>query len=137
MLSSRAVARLRFEPTRDGKKGLILKRHLLASVAIVAMAAASPVLAADLPLKAPASVAAAWNWSGFYIGGHGGYGWGQDASTDINDPFFAGKISGFTLGGFDPKGALGGVHGGANWQSGAIVAGLEGDLSFADIKGSS
>jgi outer membrane immunogenic protein len=115
-----------------------LKGHLLAGVAVVALAAASPALAADLPLKAPAPAVVAWGWSGFCIGGHGGYGWGHDAQTDPNDPFFNGKIPGFAgFTGFDPKGALGGVQAGFNWQSGAIVGGLEGDLSFTDIKGSS
>jgi opacity protein-like surface antigen len=110
---------------------------LLAGVAVVALAAASPALAADLPLKAPPPVVAAWGWGGFYIGGHGGYGWGHDSQTDLSDPFFIGKFPNFAATGFDPKGALGGVHAGFNWQSGAIVGGLEGDLSFTDIKGSS
>jgi len=114
-----------------------LKRHLLAGVAIAALSSAGSAFAADLPLKAPPPIAAAWNWSGFYIGGHGGYGWGNDPITDISDPFFAGKFPGFTATGFDPKGALGGVQAGFNWQSGRVVAGLEGDLSFTDIKGAS
>jgi hypothetical protein len=117
--------------------GAILKAHLLASVAIVALAAAAPALAADLPLKAPTLVAAPWSWSGFYIGGHGGYGWGHDSFTNVNDPFFGGKFPSFTATGFDPKGYLGGFQAGANWQSGSIVAGLEADLSFTNIKGSS
>jgi opacity protein-like surface antigen len=115
----------------------VLKTQLLAGAAIAALIAAGPALSADLPLKAPPLVAAAWNWSGFYIGGHAGYGWGRNSQTDVNDPFFGGKIPGFNLPGFDPRGALGGVHAGFNWQSGAIVAGLEGDLSFTDIKGAS
>jgi opacity protein-like surface antigen len=117
--------------------GTILKVQLLAGAAIAALIAAGPALAADLPLKAPPPVVAAWNWSGFYIGGHGGYGWGRNSQTDINDPFFFGKFPNFGTTGFDPKGFLGGVHAGANWQSGSIVGGLEGDLSFTDIKGSS
>jgi outer membrane immunogenic protein len=129
------TGQLRFKV--DFEQGLILKGHLLASFAVVALAAAGPALAADLPLKAPPPVAAPWSWSGFYIGGHGGYGWGQDFLTDINDPFFTGKFPGFNPTGFDPKGFLGGLQAGANWQSGSIVVGLEGDLSFTDIKGSS
>jgi outer membrane immunogenic protein len=117
--------------------GLDLKAQLLAGAAIVALVAAGPALAADLPLKAPPPVVAAWNWSGFYIGGHGGYGWGHDAQTDVNDPFFTGKFPGINVPGFDPKGYLGGVQAGANWQTGSIVAGLEGDISFTNIKGSS
>ena len=116
--------------------GAILKAQLLAGAAIAALIAAGPALAADLPLKAPPPVVAAWNWSGFYIGGHGGYGWGHNSQTDINDPFFTGKFPTFNIPGFDPKGFLGGVQAGANWQTGAIVTGLEGDLSFADIKAS-
>lgn len=114
-----------------------MKRNLLAGVAVVALIAAGPAFAADLPLKAPPPIVAAWNWSGFYIGGHGGYGWGHDSLSDLNDPFFSGKFPTFISTGFDPKGALGGLQAGANWQAGAIVGGLEGDLSFADIKGSS
>jgi opacity protein-like surface antigen len=114
-----------------------LKQHLLASAAVVAMIAAGPASAADLPLKAPPPAVADWSWSGFYIGGHGGYGWGHDSFTDVNDPFFSGKFPGFAVTGFDPKGFLGGLQAGANWQSGKIVAGLEADLSFTNIKGSS
>jgi outer membrane immunogenic protein len=115
-----------------------LKKNLLASVAAVALIAAGPALAADLPLKAPpAVVAAVWSWSGFYVGAHGGYGWGHDSLSDFNDPFFVGKFPTFTSTGVDPKGALGGLQAGANWQAGSIVGGLEGDLSFTDIKGSS
>jgi opacity protein-like surface antigen len=114
-----------------------LKAHLLAGVAIAALVAGGPALAADLQLKAPPPAVAAWNWSGFYVGGHGGYGWGHDSLTDFNDPFFTGKFPGFNPAGFDPKGFLGGAQAGANWQTGRVVAGLEADFSFTDIKGSS
>jgi opacity protein-like surface antigen len=114
-----------------------LKGHLLASAAVAALILAGPAGAADLPLKAPAPVAAVWSWSGFYVGGHGGYGWGHDSFTNLNDPFFTGKFPNFASTGFDPKGYLGGVQAGANWQTGSIVAGLEGDLSVTNIKGSS
>lgn len=113
-----------------------VKRNLLAGVAVAALIVAGPALAADLPLKPPPPVVVAWNWSGFYIGGHGGYGWSHDASTSLNDPFFSGKFPSFVVSGFDPKGALGGLQAGANWQAGSVVGGLEGDISFTDIKGS-
>ena len=117
--------------------GLELKVQLLTSAAVVALVAAGPALAADLPLKTPLPVVAAWNWSGFYIGGHAGYGWGRDSFTNLNDPFFSGKFPSIASTGFDPKGYLGGLHAGANWQSRSIVAGLEADLSVTNIKGSS
>ena len=120
-----------------------MKRQLLASAGILALIAAGPASAADqaMPiLKAPP--AAAWSWSGFYIGGHGGYGWAKDDFTNLNDHdpffdiFFSGKFPNFVTTGFDSKGFLGGFQAGANWQSGAVVGGLEIDLSGTGITGS-
>ena len=52
---------------------------------LVASFGATSALAADLPVrtytKAPAYVEPGYNWSGFYIGGNAGYGWGR-AATD-------------------------------------------------------
>ncbi len=42
----------------------------------VAMASWSQALGADLPLKAPA-LKAVYDWTGFYVGGHFGYGGGS------------------------------------------------------------
>lgn len=114
-----------------------MKGYLLASVALAALIAGGPVLAADLPVKALPKVAP-WTWSGFYIGAHAGYGWGQDPLSSANDPFFFGKFpAGYGPTGFDSKGWLGGFHAGANWQDGKIVGGLEIDLSATGISGSS
>jgi outer membrane immunogenic protein len=56
-----------------------MKRIVLAT-ALVALGSA-PALAADLPPrsydKAPAMAAPATNWSGLYVGGNVGYGWGS------------------------------------------------------------
>ena len=50
-----------------------MKKFLLGTLGLVAMAA--PALAADLPVKAPPPVLPPmYNWSGFYIGGNGGWG---------------------------------------------------------------
>ena len=53
-------------------------KYLLASITLLA-ALASPARAADVTVSAPAyrqmSRLAAYNWTGFYIGGHGGYAW--------------------------------------------------------------
>jgi opacity protein-like surface antigen len=114
-----------------------VKSQLLASVAVVALVVAGPAIAADLTLKAPPPAVSPWTWSGFYIGGHGGYGWSRDSLSSTDDPFFFGKFPGFTTPGFDSKGWLAGFHAGANWQGGRIVGGLEIDLSATGIKGSS
>jgi opacity protein-like surface antigen len=109
----------------------VLKRHLLASVGLVSLTVASSAAsAADITLlqRPPALI---WSWSGLYIGGHIGYGWGRDPFTDV---IFAGKAP---LTDVKSKGPVGGFHAGANWQSGAWVGGVEIDLSGTNIKGSS
>jgi len=83
------------------------------------------------PFKA--TPAALWSWSGFYVGGHAGYGWGRD-------PFYEpgmGDSGNVTVGGFDSRGVIGGFQAGANWQKGTWVGGLELDLSGTGVKGSS
>ena len=90
---------------------------------------AGPAFAADLgkppPYKAPAYVPAP-SWAGFYLGIHGGYGWGHD-SVDVD-------LS--PLSNPSPKGGVFGGQIGYNWQFGTFVAGLEVDSSWADLKDS-
>jgi opacity protein-like surface antigen len=109
----------------------ILKRHLLASVGLVALTAGS-ASAANLALPPPP--APAWSWSGLYVGGHGGYGWGRDPFTDT---VFGAKIGAPPLTDISSKGFVGGFQAGANWQAGSWVGGLEIDLSATNLKGSS
>src|SRR5216683_1558371 len=88
---------------------------------------AGPALAADLgkPVyKAPAPALLPTGWGGFYIGIHGGYGWGHVTTDDIF-PFPSSN---------SPKGGLFGVQAGYNWQFGTFVTGLEVDSSWADLK---
>src|SRR5258708_25185419 len=52
-----------------------MKKFLLGTVALAALGATAPALAADLAArpaytKAPAYVQPIYNWTGFYIGGH-------------------------------------------------------------------
>jgi outer membrane immunogenic protein len=101
------------------------------------VAAAGAAGAADLAVKAPVYKAPPpvilSDWSGFYIGIHGGYGWGH---TSIDTPAFLDYFEDATFGSLDasPKGGVFGGHAGYNWQYGAVVTGLEVDFSGADIK---
>ena len=98
--------------------------------------AAGTATATAMPVKAPplkAAPGAPWTWSGFYIGGHAGYGWGHDPffldNRDLTeDVIFADGIG--------SNGFVGGLQAGANWQTGAWLGGLEVDLSGTDIRGS-
>jgi outer membrane immunogenic protein len=96
-----------------------MKKFLLSGVAIAALFAAAPASAADVPVRGPvykAAPAPVFNWTGFYFGGHVGYGWG--------DTVVGGDVDGF----------LGGVQLGYNWQlSRNWVFGVEADISGTDL----
>jgi outer membrane immunogenic protein len=121
-----------------------MKRWVIAGAgALVWMAAVSPSGAADIPaapvVKAPVAVAPSQSWYGFYIGIHGGYAWGRSAIQYTPDAFYAPLLlaagaPGSAAG--SPKGFLGGITYGSNWQFDRIVIGTDSDFSFTDIKGS-
>ena len=79
--------------------------------------------------------AAVFNWSGFYVGVNGGYGWGRDPFTDLVSVTPSGAP--VVLSGVNSQGFIGGFQAGANLQAGSVVGGLEIDLSGSGIKGSS
>jgi outer membrane immunogenic protein len=100
-----------------------VRKLLLASVAVAALTA--PAFSADLYTKAPpAPLPPALTWTGFYIGGFGGYGWTNSIASGL-------AIIGVRD--FDLKGGFGGGLIGYNWQTGNIVLGLEADVAGADI----
>jgi len=74
-------------------------------------------------------------WTGFYIGGHGGYGWGQNPYAVPFSSLIGGGIG--ILTGESMSGWLAGAQIGYNWQYGSVVTGVEFDLSAADIDGTS
>jgi outer membrane immunogenic protein len=90
--------------------------------------------AADLPLlRAPvapvaSAPAAIYSWTGFYIGGHVGAGFGRSSWSDP----FTGRNNSFTNG----AGFLGGGQVGANYQWNKLVLGVEGDFNWDAQKGS-
>ena len=97
-----------------------MKKILLGTVALVALCASGPVLAADLApyTKAPVMAAPVYNWTGFYIGAHAG----GAITGGIVDP-----TSGDTSNGQ----YLAGVQIGADYQfSPHWVVGIEGQYSW-------
>src|SRR6266705_2579759 len=94
----------------------------------VLWAARRPVVAADhgpvqvgAPVVAPALV---YDWTGLYVGGDAGYSWGR---TDVDYTLGGLPVARTTL---DPNTFIGGGQIGYNWQLGAMVLGVEGDLAW-------
>ena len=98
-----------------------MKRMMLAG-AVLGVMGMGPAFGADLPraqpvTKAPVVVPSpVFSWTGFYIGGNAGYGWGT--GKDASDLF-----------GLEPQGWFGGGQAGFNYQfDNSIVAGIETDI---------
>jgi outer membrane immunogenic protein len=106
------------------------KTMLLAAASLVAISAAAPAVAADLAArpytKAPAMVAAIYDWSGFYIGINGGGG-SAHTTWDI--------LGGGREGSHDATGGTVGGQLGYRWQMGQWVFGVEGQGNWADFSG--
>ena len=88
----------------------------LAGAALGALALGNPALAADMPVKAP-HLRPAFDWSGFYIGGHTGYGRGTSSAV-LSDPLSVSTNS-------VVSGVIGGVQGGVKGGTQGGVAGKD------------
>jgi outer membrane immunogenic protein len=81
-----------------------------------------------------------YNWSGFYVGGNAGYGWGDD-EIELGYSGVIAAVCAAVPGSCpdsvprDTEGFLAGGHIGRNWQSGRFVFGIEGDAAWSDIGG--
>jgi outer membrane immunogenic protein len=119
-----------------------MKKNLLAGVAGVALLASAPAHAADLgrptykaPPPPPPVVAPVpyFSWTGCYIGGHVGGGWGRKDFSDPTGDNFADHGDVIRV---DTSGFLGGGQVGCDWQfTPNWVIGIEGAASWADLKG--
>ena len=106
------------------KRGNSVMRTILSAATLVALTAAIPVFAADLPMKAPAMIAPApFSWTGCHIGGHLGGVFAEDTGTNELGVSRSHNASGFVGGGqigcdyqFAP-GWVVGVEGRAAWSS--------------------
>jgi outer membrane immunogenic protein len=113
-------------------------KKLILAATILALGAGS-ALAADLPAqvysKAPAMMpVAAYNWTGFYLGGNAGGVWADPSYTNLaNTSTFGGAAVGstFTQSG---SGFIGGGQIGYNWQASQWVFGVEASYSGSNVK---
>jgi outer membrane immunogenic protein len=109
-----------------------MKRVLFTTVALGALALGSQAMAADLPVKAAPLAPPTYDWSGFYVGGFGGYGFGNQ---NINNSTGPAGFANFTAN-FESHGPMAGGEIGYNWMVARdIMFGLEGDGAWTNIRG--
>jgi outer membrane immunogenic protein len=120
-------------------------KQLAFALVTIGMLAGAPAFAADMAVKAPPPPPApATTWTGFYVGGNGGWG-GKDPKVTFtpNDVLLAATTCGGTFGGtcapqasFNLNGALGGVQIGYNQQINQTwLLGWEADFDWSNLKG--
>ncbi len=111
----------------------MLRRILMASAGVIALAGSAA--AADLPSHAPPPPvylppAPIFTWTGIYIGGQIGYGWGNEESNFGDNFGDFGKFSNSS------QGVIGVAHVGYNLQLSQFVIGLEGSVDGTSISNS-
>jgi len=105
-----------------------MKNQIVASLGLALAAFATAAAGADLSRRYPPPPPAApiyapvYNWTGFYIGVNGGGAFGHSTWD--------------SAGGFNLTGGLLGGTIGYNWQPGPLVLGIESDLDWSGISGS-
>jgi len=72
-----------------------MRQYLSALLTAVCAVAASPAVAADIPVaplvyKAPPAAVVAYNWSGIYVGGHGGG--GRERNCEVSTRSTTGRV---------------------------------------------
>ena len=106
-----------------------MEKKLLCAAILLALG--TPALAADLPPPvaptAPAVVPVpVFNWTGFYIGAHGGGGWNTWTGADPTN--LGGRSSSV-----NGSGGVAGGQVGGNYQINNFVVGLEGSYAWSNI----
>ena len=120
-----------------------MRKSFLFQVAALVSGIATPVIAADLPMKAEVPIAPVFSWTGCYLGGHVGGGRGSKDMTDpvqlVQDTLIApGTTVGVTSVTTSPTGAVIGGQIGCDYQfAGNAVIGIEGTASGTTMKASS
>jgi outer membrane immunogenic protein len=130
---------------------VIRKAGLMGASAFAAMSIANAASAADLAARpyVPAPPVPVFSWTGFYIGGQVGTGWGtSQTDVDVGNTFIGAPVNqtvnqliagnlnlSVPLPQVQMNGFLGGGQVGYNWQSGVMVYGIEGDILASGLKG--
>jgi outer membrane immunogenic protein len=115
-----------------------MKKLLLGTVALAALGmAGAPASAADLAARPyytkapPPMIAAIYDWSGFYIGANGGYGWSRQC---VDIATINGFGAAFGEGCNDKGGGIVGGQIGYRWQAASWVFGLEAQGDWANLR---
>jgi outer membrane immunogenic protein len=105
-----------------------MKKILTAIVLVTSVSTASAADMAAVPYThRGVPYVSVYNWTGFYIGGIGGYGWSDEVRASVGGLAFSASSN-------DLNGGFGGGTVGYNRQMGNWVLGVEADAAWSDMK---
>jgi outer membrane immunogenic protein len=109
--------------------------RLSVTLAALSSLIATPILAADLAVKAPPPAPPpVYSWTGFYLGANAGVTWASNSSYLFADPLGAGPFAPAPLSLSSSGAMMGGVQVGYNYQfAPGWVAGIEADWSWTGL----
>jgi outer membrane immunogenic protein len=112
-----------------------MHKMLLAGAALLMLVSGSAMAADMTPAPAPVyskvPMAPLFSWTGFYVGGDGGYGFATSAGTLVT--LFPSSVP-YS---FNVNGPIAGGFVGGNYQMGSYVFGAEADWQWANLTGNS
>lgn len=111
-----------------------MKTKSIRCLAAAAAAIAAPAYAADLGrpvIRGPAPPPPFIDWSGAYVGAHGGFGWAS-ADYAFNTAGHYNLLAGDSFS-HSLAGALAGGHAGYNWMWNNVVLGIEGSGTWSGV----
>jgi outer membrane immunogenic protein len=117
-------------------------------LAAIVVLVQTPVLAADMALKALPTPPQIYSWSGCHVGGTVGGAFGRSSYSGtptgdfltpepIGEPSIIPNLSAITTSALNPSSVIGGGDIGCDWQINSVVVGLEGDFSGWNLSKSS
>jgi outer membrane immunogenic protein len=109
-----------------------MKRILLTTVSIAVLGMAAPALGADLPMYSKAPVAPSYDWSGFFVGGFGGYGYGNH---NINNATGSLGLADYTANYASQGGVAGGEFGYDTYVYKDILVGVKAEGFWSGMTG--
>jgi outer membrane immunogenic protein len=118
-----------------------MKKLFLGSAALVVLVAGGSAMAADLRIKTPAPVVSVYNWTGLYIGVHGGGDWftkdwfAPETPTNHGGCYLVVRCD-VSVGGHTASSWLAGGQVGFNYQVSRWVFGVEAQISATSLEGS-
>jgi outer membrane immunogenic protein len=107
---------------------LLLSATALLGLGFAAQAADMPAYPAEEAVVTPAG----YDWTGFYVGVHGGYGWAESELSSPEPEVLDPTVDNDEV---EPDGWIGGGQAGFNFQAGSFVFGIEGDIAATGIDG--